>query len=539
MSIRAATFTAIGLLGLRLVQVLAMPAGTVTLSLQQGARISDMVVVTARVEGFDDAGVRSVVFKINGQTVAEDTSIPYSFEWDTLSYPEGEHTIEAIATAMNGASARASVSVVVDNELAKGADHHGQVALEALKRRDREVAQRHALRALKLDPTNVAAARVLADIYESNRDYARAIETLERAKIADDDAAALRQLSRLYLLRAEADGTTDSFLAGLNAAYEQHRRLREALMSQAEKGTPAEKGDAAFALRNWRDAIIGYQRSGDIAELPLPLANRLLLAYTKALRWRDCDLFLRTLDRDNRSDLITRAVQGYYLLVSHRPAEARRLVQAGVDSQVLPALVVAAASDLVMGQTRRARELIETAARIAPDEPAVTYLQTFVTSEPLDLRRLITSGLAYDPTSPEFLLRKVQDVLSSKRESRFEEAERILDFARRVAPDSHEVLLTQAALLMLRRRPEEARPLIEQVLAQDKDAPDALVGLALNNSFLDRTREITDLLNRAMKIDEERWNDVFVPRPLDYLTRVLKYRIRPPMTPQLLYPSGG
>jgi len=338
---------------------------SVTLSLADGARVSDTVTVTASVVGFETTGVRQVVFRIDNQPVAEDTSVPYSFIWDTLVYTEGQHTLEAIATDMEGNTARASVNVVVDNELTKGAEYHGRMALEALERKDLETARRYARRANTVDPNNLLAARALASLHASAREYNQAIRILEQCTMPEDEVEARRDLMALYLLRADMDDTTESFLAGVSAAYEQQQRLLAALKKRAASGSPAQKGDLAFAARNWREAMIAYQSAGDIAELPMPLANRLLLTYARAGRWRDCDLLLRTLERDNRADPITRAVQGFYLLQSHRLEEARRIVQPGVDSRLLPALVVAAAADLILGDAKRA------ARRLKPPPPSL------------------------------------------------------------------------------------------------------------------------------------------------------------------------
>ena len=139
-------------------------AASVTLSLPDGAKICDTMTVTARVTGFEDAGVQRVEFFVDGKSRGEDASIPYTFEWNTLEDAEGEHTLEAVATDRNGSVARASVRVVIDNELSLGAERHGVIALEALANKDTDTAQRHARRALKLDPTNLAAARRAAEL---------------------------------------------------------------------------------------------------------------------------------------------------------------------------------------------------------------------------------------------------------------------------------------------------------------------------------------------------------------------------------------
>lgn len=514
-------------------------AASVTLSVADGAVLADTVTVTARVTGFEDSGVQHVRFLVDGEEKNRDSSIPYTFDWDTLEYSEGPHVLEAIATDMTGASARASVRVTIDNELGKGADHHGRIALEALGRKDADTARRHARRALRIDPKNVTAARALAALHRAAREYDRAIALLEQASIPEDDIEARRDLMALYVLRGDAGDTTESFLQGVTEAWEQAKRVDTARIERLKTAGAIERGDAAFAARRWRDAIIAYQSVGDAAEMPITVANRLLLAYVRAGRWRDCELLLRTLDRDNRADDVTRAVQGYYLLKIHKPAEARRVVQQAAENRVLPAIVVAAAADLILGDQARARDEIETAAGMAPDSAAVLYLQTFVTREPIDLRKQLALAVAADPVQPEILVRKAHEILASNRPAKYDEAERILLLARRMEEENADVLLTLAALYMVQERAEEAWPLLEALQSREKEAPDVLVGMALSLRMRDRrARDITDLLARAMKADEERWNDVFVPKPLEYLNRLMRYRITPLLTPQLLYPGG-
>lgn len=513
-------------------------AATVTLSVADGAMISDTVVVTARVVGFEISGVRKVEFRVNGQVRGEDSSTPYTLEWDTLGDAEGRHTLEAIATDMQGATARASVSVTIDNELGNGADHHARLALEALRAGDAETAARRARRAIKADPANLTAARAMSAIYRASRDYTQAIAVLEQATIPEDDTVARRELAELYVLRGDAGQTAESMLQGMQAAWDQHRKYLEArIASLPADASPVKKGDAAYSARRWLDAIKSYQAAGDPATMDIRAANRLLLAYARAGRARDCDLLLRTLNREKRVDNVTRAIEGFYLLQSYKPFEARQAVQAGVENRALPSLVVAACCDLILKERKRAADEIAEAAAIAPGLPAVLYLQTYVTTEPLDVRRQFVMAFAADPGNTVPIVRKAYDTLATNRPTRFQEAEALLEFARKVDPDCPEALRATAALLMLQKRPEEAQPVLEKLLAIEKDAPDILVGQAMNLSLLDQSKGITDLLNRAMKIDEERWNDVYVPKPVDYVNRLMRYRVIPLLDPQMLYPE--
>ena len=515
-------------------------AGTVTLSLSEGERVADTVTITARVQGFEDAGVRQVVFYINGRERGTDSSIPYTLEWDTLDDGDGQYKIEAAATAMDGITVRTAVTVVVDNELNKGAEHHARIALEAMRANDRDRAMRHARRAVKVDASNLTAARALASLHRAAKQYDRAIAVLEQAVIPEDNIEARLELAALYVWRGDAAETVEGLIMGAQTAMEQYRKAVQArLASLGADATAERKGDAAFAARDWTGAVRAYQTVGDPATAALGSVNRLLLAYARAGRRRDCELLLRTLARENRGDDITRAVQAYYLLTTHKPKDARALVQAGAENRVYASLLIAAVADLILGERKRATEEIAALADIRPGAPEALLLQSLVSREPLDIRAQIIGAIAAAPGSPEVYVRKAQDLLTSNRPRRMEDAEAMLELARKADPDSLDALMVSAALFMVQNKAQEAEPMLKRVLELDPDAPDALVGMALTCSMLDRTREITDLLNRAMKVSDELWNDVFVPKPLDFLTRVLKYRLPVMMTPEVLYPADA
>jgi len=515
-------------------------AATVTLSPSDGARVADTVTVTARVAGFEEAGVRNVEFLVDGKPRGADSSIPYTLEWDTLSDAEGAHKIEAVATDMQGNSARGEATLTVDNELGKGAEHHARIALDALREKDTDRAVRHARRAIKVDATNLTAARALSGIYRASKDYNKAIAVLEQAGIPETEVEVRQELAALYVLRGDAGETLESLLMGASSALDQYSRAAKARIAALQAdATPEQRGDAAFAVRDWSGAIKAYQTAGDPATASLGAVNRLLLAYSMAGRRRDCDLLLRTLNREKRGDDVTRAVQAYHLLRTHKPKDARAIVQSGVDNRLLASLLVAASADLVLGEKKKAADEIAAAAEIAPNSAAILLLQAQVSQEPLDVRALYVAAIAADPSSPEVYVRKAFDILASKRPKYLEETEAMLEFARKADRDNPDALMATAALFLLRSRPEEAQPILARVLELAPDAPDALVGSALNYSLLDQSRQITALLNRAMKIDEDLWNDVFVPKPLDFVTRVAKYRMTPILTPRSLYPTDS
>jgi Ca-activated chloride channel homolog len=97
---------------------------------QEGQEVSGSV--NLRVETFGQSEtIQSVVFQIDGKTVASQETAPYQALVDFGAYPEGELTIDAIALGADGiALARASQSVVVRPVIAETAtpDDGGGVA---------------------------------------------------------------------------------------------------------------------------------------------------------------------------------------------------------------------------------------------------------------------------------------------------------------------------------------------------------------------------------------------------------------------------
>lgn len=64
----------------------------------------------------DAVGVTSVVFRVNGSTIATDTSSPYSATLDTTSYSNGSYTLTAVATDAVGNQGTATASITISNQ---------------------------------------------------------------------------------------------------------------------------------------------------------------------------------------------------------------------------------------------------------------------------------------------------------------------------------------------------------------------------------------------------------------------------------------
>src|SRR5207237_1089422 len=140
---------------------------------------SDITTVVAHVATTGATAVQKVEFAVDGEVKSTDTSVPYTFDWDTLAGAEGPHTLTATAYDEKDNKKSAKVTVTVDNELGKGADYHAEQSLARLKENDVEGATRYARRALKIQPDNLKAARALAGIHRQRGELAQALAVME------------------------------------------------------------------------------------------------------------------------------------------------------------------------------------------------------------------------------------------------------------------------------------------------------------------------------------------------------------------------
>src|SRR5437867_363288 len=135
----------IAIAAITIIPAASIAAPTVKLDLKEGAKLSDVATIVARVTS--NADVQKVEFYVDGKLATTDTSTPYTLNLDTLELTEGTHTLMATAYDTKG-KASVTVTVQVDNELSKGADYHADQAMAALKDQDLDKAMKHARRAL-------------------------------------------------------------------------------------------------------------------------------------------------------------------------------------------------------------------------------------------------------------------------------------------------------------------------------------------------------------------------------------------------------
>jgi len=88
-----------------------------------GSTVSDTV--TVLVSASDNVGIQSVLFQVDGTSIATDTTPPYSTSWDTTTIANGSHSLNAVATFTSGnISGAATVTVNVNNTSSVQATHY-------------------------------------------------------------------------------------------------------------------------------------------------------------------------------------------------------------------------------------------------------------------------------------------------------------------------------------------------------------------------------------------------------------------------------
>jgi hypothetical protein len=86
------------------------PTVAITRPLDQ-ARITTNAPVTIAATASDNVGVASVRFSIDGQTIATDTTAPYSTSYKFNRVSAGQHVLTATATDTAGNTATATITV--------------------------------------------------------------------------------------------------------------------------------------------------------------------------------------------------------------------------------------------------------------------------------------------------------------------------------------------------------------------------------------------------------------------------------------------
>jgi tetratricopeptide (TPR) repeat protein len=523
--------------------VASRPDLSVQFEVKDGDTIGDLKTIVAKVAIDENAGVEKVEFFIDDKIVGSDTSTPYTYDWDTLETTEGAHTISVNVVDSKNRTAKAKISVKVDNELAKGADFHGKNAIQSLKDGNLDEARRFARRAIKIEPTNIPGARVLAGLLGREGLWDKAIETLEAAKAPATDIEANSELVGLYMSKASKADSTEDFVTQGGKAVLVQRTVNAAVRQAVNKTGDAVKdaialGDAYFAERDFNSAVREYQKAGEAETMPMEAANRLLLAYIRGGRYSLADNFYKSIERYKRTDEITHAVRALMLYNAYRYDEARKLVDEGVKTGVLSSVIIAAFSELVAANTKGAKELSDTAFAAAPRDPLVLLLQSYTITDPIDSERILYKAIAADPLQSEPYVARGFRTIMGRDSDKYKAGDTQFDFAQKMDKTSNFAKIAGALSLMGQKRPNEAEPLLAQVAASEVNAGDVHVVIAANENLLNRPAKINYELEKARMLDPKRWGEAALPKIDDLIKKIYQIRYPISLTPAQLYPKA-
>lgn len=541
LGIQALCITALVAMG---AAVLAADTISLSLNLKDGATISDIVRVKA--EAYYSQGINKVDFLVDNQLRHTDSSVPYTFNWNTLDDSEGSHTLTAVATDVNGNTKSVTVHVVINNELGKGAAYYADLTVADIKADNLTAAENMARRALKIDPTNLKVKSALASLYEANHEYSRALNELKDAAIPADDYKTQRQLASLYIMAGRNASSTGDLLSYAQSALNIEKQALQIEVNKARHSPNAQSdegqmaiGDAYFNSQQFDKAVQIYEQCADRSQAPLPCVNRLILANYRDGHPRAAIYRLDQLRRDKREDTVTKAIRGMVLIYQHDFKGALQEVAAGVADNNLASIMVSAYAHSATGKAALAENEAKQAAALAPNLPEVQYLLSLTAHGSLDSRNAFFKAVASDPNfASAYVMRGFQTLLSGGQES-LQPAMQFFNFALKIEPTNQYALIGKAVDDLMSKQYDDAGSVLTQLLKLNPDAPDTWVVDAAYDLYSDQSSLYTQkAMEKAFKLDPTYWGDTFVPHLYDLAKRVYVYRALPILTPNSLYPPA-
>jgi len=555
------------LLGLLL---LATPAAradlTVTLDLKNGDKVSDVTTIVAHVDS--DADIDKVEFQVDNAPVVTATSVPYQFVWDTLQTTEGAHTLTVTAYDSSQRTKKVSVSLIVDNGLSVGAGALAKQAHDALTAKDYDTARKYARRALKADPGDLAANRVLAGIAEANGDLDSAISTLESAKDLDKSPDAMRELIALRMRRALRIENSPHFVADFQKALDLWRRASDLQIEAAKarnkpgadgKVTPqghVEIGDALMNDGRFAEAVAEYSLAiaGD-DNPPVERVNRLALAQIMNGQPEDAIRLLQPLEVLKKTDAVSRALNALALLRQQHFEEARaQILPDDLVAHVPASLIVAAYADSVLGKRvvpiantgktedtdRKRREAFSLAKDVVgrmPDMAEAQYALCLATNDGAESETALGQTLSLAPYQSGPILDYAAILAMRGQAIHQEEALQLVDIVLKSDPENLLAKIEQACLYMQGGRVSDAEPLLSKLMIRHGNAPDVVMVQAVYWYIRDNGSLITQNMTAAARLSPEFFAWVEPKKPAEFLymlTRGLHYREGFFLTPQTL-----
>lgn len=443
-------------------------------NIKSGQTVAGELKVTATVES--DSLVTSVEFYVGDDLRATDNSTPYEFTLDTLGLDDGNVKLVIAAYNEKGESAKATINLTVDNEIAKGADYLAEKSQAASDVANWTDAIRFGRAAVKSDAGSVAAKLALARAYFGSGQFDRAQQHAEDAATAEpSNRRAKDLLSAIHLKRAFSTldrGDRNETFSIIRSAFGAAAKSRiESLSAAADAfGTVDDTNRIAYI-----DALLDAGRySLVISELRSrfraepsnnQIANRLMFAQIRSGRIMDAAQTMKDVQRFGSFDGEGQALRAILLLYAGEDtaaaeAEKDALLDAPDSLVVATARTwmslrrndLAAARSLATGlaATQGQHPIVNSALcslywRTGDYEKSREAFETAVLAEPANVDLYIERA----NQAIEFGLRS--DVTGDDQKYQFKLADSYFDAALTAKPDSFQALTGKAlALAMLK-----------------------------------------------------------------------------------------
>ncbi|MBX3112323.1 MAG: tetratricopeptide repeat protein [Fimbriimonadaceae bacterium] len=404
--------------------------------------------------------VTKVEMYVGDQLKDSKSSTPYIFQIDTLGENDGPYTVKLVAYTTEGEKGEKTLTLNINNELAKGADYHlakGQEALTVKKWGDAVTSGRTAL---KIKPGDKRALLLLAranygkGTYDLAEKFAR--DVLESDKT---DTQALQIVSAVSLRRAFSATTQNSpeeVRAVVGEALKNAAKAARTISENSVANTPARP--PAGGVQAWADSLLAAGRYSLVAE---------------ALR----DPF-----ESNVKDNMVASRYLFALIRSSRMAAAidavDRLKRRGAPDGYTYALMAVVYQ--TVGNTAESLAAEKQAALTAPDNIGVLYATAYLSvlrDKTSSLGSVLDSIAAVDPSSPI-----VNSYMSTRMHSLadYSGAQRHFETAIMADPGSADVLVERGRQIV--DSAVMARPLAKDASDAEKDHQKQVIADRLANA---------------------------------------------------------
>lgn len=524
----------------------ARAAVKITFEQKDGDKISDVTKIVVKAESGD--GIDKVEFRIDDKLRYTGKSIPYIYEWDTLTDKEGAHMLTATAFDSSGQTARTSISLTIDNELSTGADALAQKAQDALAAKDIPTARRYSRRALKADPGNLSAARALAGIYVTGNDYDKAIDILDKASGLDANSAAMTELATYRIRRALMPANAAKFFGEALTVTELRRKagdlaLTDLMKQSAGANTPAAHnaiGDALLNAGRVHEAVLEYAKPGLGDDIPVATIDRYALALTLDDRPLEAEAIIKNVQLGKRADSATRAVLGLAYLRQQKFLEARNVVKQDLPDHVLAALIVASYADNALGNRKLATDEANDAVGLAPALGEAQYALAISTTKVDVAGEALNKALTLSPFQSGPYLEYTTDQLLSKRLDRFEQALNVTDMVLKFEPENVQAKIVQSLVYTQQKRYKDATPMLQDLQKKNPLAPDVFMTIGAFYQAQSNNVKATPFFDAARKSDPGRFNYTSPPTTMELMYKLKRFHYRADfyLTPSALFPMN-